>query len=42
MSDVKFKDIKNKKIITKEIRNNGLVKERIEMIFAQKKRLRFN
>ena len=38
--DVKFKDIKNKKINSKEIRSDGLIKKRIEMILARKKKLR--
>ena len=41
ISDVKFKDIKSKKIFNIEVRNNGLVKERLEMILAQEKRLWF-
>ena len=39
--DVQFKDIENKKIIDKEIRDDGLIKKRIEMILAQKKNLKF-
>ena len=39
--DVKIKDIKNKKIINREIGNDGLRKKRIEMILAPKKNLRF-
>ena len=41
MCDFKFKDIKNKKRINIEIRYDGLIKKRIEMILAQKKNFRF-
>ena len=37
----KFKDIKNRKIINKEVRDDGLIKKRIEKMLAREKKLRF-
>ena len=39
--DVKFKDISVKKTFNKAIRDDGLIKKRIEMILAQTKNLGF-